>query len=38
MKRTLAVAVTAGAVLGLTGTGAAAAAPMPQATLRVVPG
>src|SRR5215469_13650189 len=38
MKRTLAVAVTAGAMLGLTGTGVAGAAPPPKATLRVVPG
>jgi hypothetical protein len=38
MKRTLAVAVTAGAMLGLTGTGAAGAAALPKATLRVVPG
>jgi hypothetical protein len=38
MKRTLAAAVTAGAIMGLAGTGTAAAAPMPKATLRVVPG
>src|SRR5215469_13938186 len=38
MKRTLAVAVTAGAMLGLTGTGVAGAAPPPKATLRVAPG
>ena len=38
MRRTLAVVVTAGAIVGLAGTGTAAAAPMPKATLRVVPG
>jgi hypothetical protein len=44
MKRILAIAVTAGAVMGLTGTGLAAPAaearpaPLPRATLRVVPG
>ena len=38
MKRTLAAVVTAGAFVGLAGTGTAGAAPMPKATLRVVPG
>jgi len=39
MKRTLAAAVTAGAIMGLAGPVLAApAAPMPRATLRVVPG
>ena len=38
MKRTLAVVVAAGAIAGLAGTGTAGAAPLPRATLRVVPG
>jgi hypothetical protein len=38
MRRTLAVVVTAGAIAGLAGAGTAAAAPLPRATLRVVPG
>ena len=38
MKRTLAVALTAGAIMGLTGTATAGAAPAPRAALRVVPG
>ncbi len=38
MRRTLAVVVTAGAIVGLAGTGTAGAAPLPKATLRVVPG
>jgi hypothetical protein len=38
MRRTVAAVVTAGAMMGLAGPGTAAAAPMPQATLRVVPG
>jgi hypothetical protein len=44
MKRTLAIAMTAGAVMGLASTGVAAPAaearpaPLPRATLRVVPG
>jgi len=38
MKRTLAVVLAAGAIAGLAGTGTAGAAPLPRATLRVVPG